>query len=80
MTERSLFAERALLPDGWSRDVLIEIGADGGLAAVTPGALHDPKKLVKEITAKGLDYPSFVVDYKAGRERALAEFKKAGSS
>jgi cytosine/adenosine deaminase-related metal-dependent hydrolase len=38
MTERSLFAERALLPDGWSRDVLIEIGADGGLAAVTPGA------------------------------------------
>ncbi|MDH3966367.1 MAG: formimidoylglutamate deiminase [Rhodospirillales bacterium] len=38
MTERSLYADRALLPDGWSRDVLIEIGADGGLTSVTPGA------------------------------------------
>jgi len=38
MTECSLFAERALLPDGWSRDVLIEIGADGACAAVTPDA------------------------------------------
>jgi formimidoylglutamate deiminase len=38
MTEHWLFAERALLPDGWSRDVLIEIGADGGIASVTPGA------------------------------------------
>ncbi len=38
MTESSLFAERALLPDGWARDVLFEIDAGGGLAAVTPGA------------------------------------------
>jgi formimidoylglutamate deiminase len=38
MTERSLFAERALLPEGWSRDVLIESDAKGGLASVTPGS------------------------------------------
>ncbi len=39
MTESSLFAERALLPDGWARDVLFEIAPDGALAAVTPGAV-----------------------------------------
>jgi len=38
MTESSLFAERALLPDGWARDVLFEIAPDGALAAVTSGA------------------------------------------
>ncbi len=38
MTESSVFAERALLPDGWARDVLFEIAADGALTAVTPGA------------------------------------------
>jgi len=38
MTESSLFAERALLPDGWARDVLFEIASDGALTAVTPGA------------------------------------------
>ena len=38
MTDSSLFAERALLPDGWARDVLFEIDAGGGLATVTPGA------------------------------------------
>jgi len=42
MTESSLFAECALLPDGWARDVLFEIASDGALAAVTldaaPGA------------------------------------------
>jgi formimidoylglutamate deiminase len=38
MTEQLLFAERALLPDGWSRDVLFEFDAEGGLAAAAPGA------------------------------------------
>jgi formimidoylglutamate deiminase len=38
MTETSLFAERALLPDGWARDVLFEIAPEGALARVTPGA------------------------------------------
>ena len=33
-----LFAESALLPDGWAADVLFEIGADGSFAAVLPNA------------------------------------------
>ncbi|MEE8499088.1 MAG: formimidoylglutamate deiminase, partial [Kiloniellales bacterium] len=38
MTETSVFAERALLPDGWARDVLFEIAPEGALARVTVGA------------------------------------------
>ena len=33
----ALFAESALLPEGWARDVLFEIGPDGVLRSVTPG-------------------------------------------
>lgn len=33
-----LWAEQALLPDGWASDVAIDITADGRIAAVTPGA------------------------------------------
>ncbi len=33
----SLFAELALLPDGWRRDVALTIGADGRITAVTAG-------------------------------------------
>jgi formimidoylglutamate deiminase len=33
-----LFAADALTPDGWKRDVRIDIGADGAIAAVRPGA------------------------------------------
>ncbi len=36
MMETSLFAAQALLPGGWARDVLFQIGPDGGLSAVTP--------------------------------------------
>ena len=50
------------------------------LSSIASSALHDPKKLTKEINDKGASYPEFVVDYKAGRERALAAFKNAGSS
>ncbi len=32
------FAERALLPDGWARDVRIEVDSLGAIAAVTPDA------------------------------------------
>jgi hypothetical protein len=28
-----LFAEKALLPEGWAKDVLFEIAVDGSLAA-----------------------------------------------
>ena len=34
----ALFAETALLPDGWARDVRFEIAADGGFARVDTGA------------------------------------------
>jgi len=37
----AIFARHALLPDGWADDVAVEIGADGTIAAVTPGA-RDP--------------------------------------
>ena len=43
MTQATLFAESALLPEGWARDVLFEIGADGALAAVTPDAAGDAR-------------------------------------
>ena len=49
------------------------------LSEVNAKALHDAKKLAKEIADKQIKYPAFVVDYKTGRERALAEFKRAGS-
>ena len=45
------------------------------LQDVPPSALHDPKKLTASISELELDYPGFVVDYKAGRERALKAFK-----
>ncbi len=38
MTDSLLFAESALLPDGWADDVLFEIGADGTLRDVIAGA------------------------------------------
>ncbi len=37
--------------------------------------LHDPKKLTEAIEKHEADYPAMIVDYKAGRERALAAFK-----
>jgi formimidoylglutamate deiminase len=38
MSLGAVFAERALLPDGWATSVLIEIGPRGDIAAVKPGA------------------------------------------
>ena len=35
---RGLFAERALLADGWARDVRVTLSADGRIAAVEAGA------------------------------------------
>lgn len=45
------------------------------LEPVPSSALHDPKKLSAAIEKLNVDYPSLVVDYKEGRERALAAFK-----
>ena len=38
MTESHLFAANALLPEGWSRDVLFELDAQGNIASVSPDA------------------------------------------
>jgi formimidoylglutamate deiminase len=38
MNDTSLFARRALLPEGWTSDVLIEMTGDGDIAAITPGS------------------------------------------
>jgi deoxyribodipyrimidine photo-lyase len=45
------------------------------LEPVPSPALHDPKKLSSAIEECSVDYPAYVVDYKEGRERALAAFK-----
>ncbi|QEG24326.1 deoxyribodipyrimidine photo-lyase [Mariniblastus fucicola] len=45
------------------------------LEAVPSSALHDQKKLAAALEKHDVDYPAFVVDYKAGRERALEAFK-----
>jgi formimidoylglutamate deiminase len=37
----TLFAEQALLPDGWARNVAIELTSDGKIGAVRPGASAD---------------------------------------
>jgi len=38
----TLFAESALLPEGWASDVLFEFGPDGSLAGVAPNAAGHP--------------------------------------
>ena len=45
------------------------------LKQVPAKSLHDPVKLSQSISTLGIDYPNFIVDYKAGRERALSAFK-----
>ncbi len=40
-----LFATQALLPGGWARDVRVELGADGRIALVTPGAAPAGQRL-----------------------------------
>ncbi|MEE8294066.1 MAG: formimidoylglutamate deiminase, partial [Kiloniellales bacterium] len=41
MTATALFADAALLPDGWARNVRLEIAGDGYLAAVVPESHPD---------------------------------------
>lgn len=45
------------------------------LAEIPSSALHDPKNLTVAIENQNASYPEFIVDYKKGRERALAAFK-----
>jgi formimidoylglutamate deiminase len=43
MTTHTVFAESALLPEGWAANVLFEIAADGYLANVLPNAADHPE-------------------------------------
>ncbi|MGH6959116.1 MAG: amidohydrolase family protein, partial [Dongiaceae bacterium] len=43
MTTHTLFAESALLPEGWAADVLFEIAADGSFARITPNSADHPE-------------------------------------
>ena len=45
------------------------------LQEVPAKALHDAGKLTNAIAEVEAGYPTYVVDYKTGRERALAAFK-----
>ncbi len=54
MTATQLFAERALLPDGWARDVRLEVGDDGTLANVRPGAVADGAPLASGPVLPGM--------------------------
>src|SRR5258706_13119381 len=38
MSDKKLFAQRALLPEGWAKNVLIETAAEGDISAVTTDA------------------------------------------
>ncbi len=48
------------------------------LEPVPSAALHDAKKLTAAIKQHNADYPSFVIDYSASREKVLAAFKSLG--
>ena len=54
MTETTYFAERALLPQGWARDVRFEVGADGALSDVRPGAASDGALALKGPVLPGM--------------------------
>jgi len=62
-----LRAHRALLPDGWADDVLLEIGSDGSLVAVVPGAQGDADE-----TATGPVVPGMPNVHSHAFQRALA--------
>ena len=62
-----LFAEQALLPDGWSHKVLVEIGSDGRIDAVTSGA--DPAPAEHRV---GILLPAPVNVHSHAFQRAMA--------
>ena len=45
------------------------------LESVPAAALHDPEKLTRALEQNDVDYPSFIIDYRASRERAISAFK-----
>ncbi len=65
-----LWAQQALLPSGWARDVLVEIGADGRIAAVTPGQPATGQRL-------GILLPAPVNAHSHAFQRAMAGLTEA---
>ncbi len=53
MTQQ-VFAETALLPTGWARDVVIGVGPDGTITGVQPGAARAPGMPLVEIMVPAL--------------------------
>lgn len=45
------------------------------LEAIPSSKLHDVKKFAEAAKEHQVDYPKYIVNYKEGRERALAAFK-----
>ncbi len=54
MTAKSLFATRALLPEGWAHDTRIEIGSDGRIAVVAPGAHGASAERIRGLALPGM--------------------------
>lgn len=68
-----LFASRALLPEGWARDVAIEIDADGRIAAVSAGAKGSGAE-----TARGPVVPGMPNLHSHAFQRAMAGLTQRG--
>jgi len=54
MTERKLKFSTALLADGWARDVVVEIDADGYVSAVIPGRAATDAEAIAGIAIPGV--------------------------
>jgi len=54
MTAKTYFADRALLPHGWARDVTLEVGDDGGLTVVQPDSPSDAAVRLKGPVLPGM--------------------------
>jgi formimidoylglutamate deiminase len=80
MAGLTLFAEQALLPDGWARDVLFEIAANGDLAAVVPDAASHPARRFAP-TAAGPVVPGMPNLHSHAFQRAMAGLtERAGAA
>src|SRR5882724_9054478 len=51
---KTLFAETALLPDGWARDVRLSVKASGDIAACETGATADGAELLRGTVLAGM--------------------------
>ncbi len=65
-----LWAERALLPEGWAENVRVEIAPDGRVAAVTPGAAPEGERI-------GLLLPAMANVHSHAFQRAMAGLSEA---